>query len=485
MSLQVYNTLSRKKEKFEPHAPPKVNIYLCGPTVYDFLHIGNFRGPIFYNFVRNWLEEIGYQVRIIQNYTDVDDKIINKAKSDQRPAFEVTKEFIAEYKKDFNNLKLRAHDLNPLVTESIGEILQMIEALEDKGLAYKASNQDVYFRVDKSANYGKLANVLPENMMNAEGASVKDYELDFALWKTTKPGEPTEVQWDSPWGPGRPGWHIECSAMAHKHFGEQIDIHGGGMDLIFPHHENEIAQTEGVTGKQFAKYWLHWNMLNLGGAKMSKSVGNIKTGRNFMTEYHPEILKYMILSAHYRSTLDLSEESIHQAISGLARIYSALAVAQDLLKTEGPIEGKTSFSEVTSKAWEESKRAFNDDFNTAESFARLFEAVRAFNGLVKKGQKATPLLRAHAKSLQDLVGKYGKLMSVFAEPAHEFLIALDNQLLKRLKLDKAEIELIIEERKAARAAKDFKKSDELRDRLVKMGISVSDSAEGMSWEVTK
>lgn len=483
--LQVYNTLTRKKEKFEPLSPPEVRIYLCGPTVYDFLHVGNFRGPIFYNFLRNWLEESGYKVRMIQNYTDVDDKIIVRANELKEAASQVSHKYIEEYKKDFEALSLRKHDQNPKVSESMDSIRELIEVLMKKDMAYKVPSGDVYFRVNKFSEYGKLSNNHPDNLHNGEGGREKDHPLDFALWKSSKPGEPEDVRWQAPWGEGRPGWHIECSAMARKSFGDQIDIHGGGTDLVFPHHENEIAQTEAATGKPFAKYWVHWNMINFGGAKMSKSLGNIKTGRSFIEEYHPEILKYMMLSAHYRSTLDLSEESIHQGISGLARIYSALAMAQEILSVEGPIEGKSPLNEVADKAWKDCVLAFNDDFNTAEAFARLFEVVRAFNGLAKKGQKSTPLLRAHAKALQDLVAKLGKLMAVFNQPAKEFLISLDQQLLKRLKLDKSQIELMIEERKTARAAKDFKKSDEIRDQLAAMGISVADTPQGMEWEVTK
>lgn len=485
MSLQIYNTLTRTKEKFEPLEKGKVKIYLCGPTVYDLLHVGNFRGPIFYNFFRNWLEHEGYQVTMIQNYTDVDDKIITRANELKEPASQVSSRFIEEYKKDFSNLHLRKHDQNPKVSESMDSILELIQMLLDKDMAYKVANGDVYFRVGKFPAYGKLSNNTPDNLHNSEGGKEKEHPLDFALWKASKPGEPEDVRWKAAWGEGRPGWHIECSAMAWKCFGDQIDVHGGGTDLMFPHHENEIAQTEAATGKQFAKYWVHWNMINFGGAKMSKSLGNVKTGRGFIEEYHPEILKYMILTAHYRSTLDLSEESIHQGISGLARVYSALALAENVLKAEGPIDAKSALKDQSDKAWSEAQKAFNDDLNTAEAMARVFEIVRSFNGLVKPGQKSTPALRAHAQALKDLVGKFAKLMALFGEPPAEFLKALDNQLLKRMNLDKSKIETMITERQAARSAKDFKKSDEIREQLTKIGISVADTPEGMIWEVTK
>lgn len=484
MSLQIYNTLTRIKEKFEPLAPPLVQIYLCGPTVYDFLHVGNFRGPIFYNFMANWLEESGYKIRFVQNYTDVDDKIINRANQEGVKSEEIAHKYMEEYKKDFQSLKLRAHDLNPTVTGSMDAIVAMIKRLIDQGKAYQ-SGGDVNYSIEAFQDYGKLSNRRPEDLL--EGVRIEKDEkkkspLDFALWKSAKPGEP---EWPSPWGPGRPGWHIECSAMVKQHLGDQIDIHGGGMDLIFPHHENEIAQSEGATGKPFAKYWVHYNMINFGGAKMSKSLGNVMKGREFIETYHPEILKYMMLSVHYRSTMDLSEDSIHQSISGLARIYSALASAEDLLGVEGPIEGKSSLSTAADKAWEEAQRAFNDDLNTAEAISKLFEVVRQFNGLVKRGQKSTPALRGHAVVLMNLVERYGKLMSLFKEPPERFLATLDDQLLKQMKLNREEVESLVEMRRQARANKDFKRSDDIRDQLAKMGISVADTPNGMEWEVTK
>ena len=484
MSLQVYNTLSRKKEKFEPINPPNVQIYLCGPTVYDFLHVGNFRGPVFYNFMANWLEQSGYKIKFVQNYTDVDDKIINRAKQEGVSSEEIAAKYMDEYKKDFLALKLRPHDLNPTVTESMDAILSMIQKLIESGKAY-ATGGDVNYSIESFTEYGKLSNRKPDDLLEAvriEKDEKKKNPLDFALWKSAKPGEP---QWPSPWGPGRPGWHIECSAMVKKHMGDQIDIHGGGMDLIFPHHENEIAQSEGANGKTFAKYWLHYNMINFGGAKMSKSVGNVLKGRDFIETYHPEILKYMMLSVHYRSTLDLSDDSIHQAIAGLARIYSALALAEDLLGVEGPIEGKSALSGPADKAWEQSKVAFDDDLNTAEAISKLFEVIRSFNGLVKRGQKSTPALRGHAVVLTNLVARYGQLMSLFNEPPEQFLTALDNQLLKKLNLTREEVDNLVEMRKQARSNKDFKRSDDLRDQLAKMGISVADTPDGMVWEVTK
>ncbi|MGZ5278703.1 MAG: DALR domain-containing protein, partial [Pseudobdellovibrionaceae bacterium] len=308
----------------------------------------------------------------------------------------------------------------------------------------------------------------------------KNDPLDFSLWKASKPNEPF---WPSPWGPGRPGWHIECSAMAKTLLGEQIDIHGGGMDLVFPHHENEIAQSEGCSGKHYVKYWLHNNMINFSGAKMSKSLGNIKTARSFMDEYNPEILKYMMLSVHYRSISDFGEHGIEQAIHGLARIYSALCTANSLVGNE--IVAEPSFEKLTNEAWARITDALNDDFNTPEAFARVFEVVRAFNSQVKRGMKVNPSVSGKAVALQKFILRFGKLLSLFEEPPQEFLVTLDDMLLKKKGLARPQIDELVQARSKARADKDFKKSDELRDQLAQMGIAVSDTPQGSEWEVAK
>ena len=320
MSLKVYNTLIRDKENFLPLKAPAVTMYICGPTVYGLLHVGNFRGPVVYNLMRNWLEHLGYKVTMALNFTDVDDKIINKANDLKKDPALLAEEFIAEYKKDFADLGLRAHDLNPTVTDSMPAIINMIATLIDKKNAYVA-DQDVNFSIQSFPDYGKLSGRNVDDLQAGARVEVnekKQNPLDFALWKGAKTGEPF---WESPWGKGRPGWHIECSAMICKHFGEQIDIHGGGTDLVFPHHENEIAQSEAVSGKPLVKYWLHTHMLNFAGQKMSKSLGNIMSMREFLEAYHAEIYKWMILSSHYRSTSDFGDDAVHRAVSGLARVY--------------------------------------------------------------------------------------------------------------------------------------------------------------------
>lgn len=481
--LVVYNTESRKKENFEPTDPKHVKMYCCGPTVYGLLHVGNFRGAIFYNLVRNWLEEIGYQVTYVYNYTDVDDKIIDRANKEGKSAEEIAQTYIGEFQKDFSRLKLRPHDHNPKVTEHMKPILEMIGQLIENKKAYVSDGGEVLYSIKSFEGYGKLSNRNPDDLkagVRIERDQKKQDPLDFSLWKPSKPNEPS---WESPWGAGRPGWHIECSAMAKALLGDQIDIHGGGMDLIFPHHENEIAQSEGCNGKHYVKYWLHNNMINFSGAKMSKSLGNIKTARSFMDEYNPEILKYMMLSVHYRSISDLGEQGIEQAIHGLARIYSALATAETLKNAE--TKADAAFEKLTAEAWGKITEALNDDFNTPEAFARVFEVVRAFNSQVKRGMKLSPAVSGRAVALQAFVLKFGKLLSLFQEPPQEFLVTLDDMLLKKKGLDRAQIDQLVGERSQARANKNFARSDELRDQLVAMGISVSDTPAGSEWEVAK
>jgi cysteinyl-tRNA synthetase len=485
MSLRLYNTMTRSKEAFVPLHAPIVKIYLCGPTVYDLLHVGNFRGPIFCSFVRNWLLQSGYQVTFVQNYTDIDDKIINRAREESTSSEVIALKYMAEYKADFEKLGLRPFDLNPTVTESLPQIIELIAELVQKNKAY-AANGDVLFSIESFSEYGKLSNRKTEDLLNnvkVEGADYKKNPLDFALWKASKPGEPF---WPSPWGPGRPGWHIECSAMIRQHLGESIDIHAGGMDLIFPHHENEIAQSEAVAAKPLAKYWMHWNMLEFGGAKMSKSIGNVRTGRSFMQEFHPEILKYMVLSAHYRSTIDFSEDSISLSITALARIYSAMALAGQILKHAADnVFGKSKLADGFDKAWAGCELAFNDDFNTAEALARIFESVRQFNATVKRSGRPSPSDILVAADFLSLMKKYSELTEIFKESPREFLTELDSQIMRRNKIDRAQVVALVEERRNAREAKDFAKSDEVRAQLVALGISVSDTIEGQHWEVMK
>lgn len=485
MSLHLYNTITKTKEKFEPLVAGQVRMYVCGPTVYDLVHIGNLRGPIFCNLVRNWLEHLGYKVTYVQNYTDVDDKIINRANQEKIDSLEVSEKYIQEYKKDYDSLHLHPHDHNPKVTEFIPEIISFIQRIIDNGKAYVANDGEVIYSVRSFEEYGKLSHKNLEELQSGIRVEISDKKkdpLDFTLWKPAKPGEPS---WESPWGAGRPGWHIECSVMASKLLGESFDIHGGGIDLIFPHHENEIAQSEAATNKPFVKYWLHWNFINFGAHKMSKSLGNVKTGRSFIEQYHPEILKFMVLRAHYRSLVDFSEEQIHDAIHGLARIYSSLSLAKSALKEEQASVKDEAFEKLIEKTETDMTASLNDDFNTPKVFAEIFEVVRYFNSQYKRGQKISPVIYTKAKKTFELIQKWGSMMSLFQMEPDQFLNELDNLLLEKKNLKREEIDKLVEQRTLARSAKDFKKSDEMRDQLVKLGIAIQDTPQGTFWEVSK
>ncbi|MGE0268683.1 MAG: cysteine--tRNA ligase [Candidatus Omnitrophota bacterium] len=484
MPLRIYNSLSHQKEVFDPVEPGKVRMYVCGPTVYDLLHVGNFRGAIFFNLVRRWLEHLGYAVTFVYNYTDIDDKIINKANEQGKDALDVSSHYIEEFKKDYAALKLPAHTHNPKCSDHMEDMVKFISNLIGQEHAY-AIEGSVFYSIDSFKDYGKLSGKNIEELQAGHRVDPdprKRNPLDFILWKPSKAGEPS---WDSPWGPGRPGWHIECSAMNHSFFGDQIDIHGGGIDLIFPHHENEIAQTQGLTGKTFAKYWMHNNFIQFGDQKMSKSLGNVIKARDFMDQFHPEILKFVILSAHYRSPLQMSSESIHQKMQGLARIYAAISLADGILSfgkvTTGPTADKDFMSRID-QAGQEIDQALNDDFNTPKTFAAIFDLVRLFNDMALN-KKITPALKANAGLFKDFVNKFGKMMSLFEEPAEEFLTALDKILIKEKGLDEHKIRTLIDDRTAARTNKDFGRSDAIRDELDSMGIEVKDTPAGTVWRV--
>lgn len=485
MALKVYNSLTRQKEDFISLTPGQVKMYCCGPTVYDFLHVGNFRGAVFYNLVRHWLEQNGYQVTFVYNFTDVDDKIINRAKNENTTPKMIADTYIAEFKKDFAALKLREHEHNPRVTDHIGGIIHLIERLIENKKAYVVDGE-VFFSISSFKDYGKLSNRRTDDMLTGvriEADVKKKSPLDFTLWKPAKTGE---QGWPSPWGEGRPGWHIECSCMTFDILGEQIDIHGGGMDLIFPHHENEIAQSEGASGKNYAKYWLHNNMFMFSGAKMSKSLGNIRTLRSFLQEYPAEVFKFLVLSAHYRSESEFSETTIANSISGLSRIYSSMRMAEAYGES-AHLEGKSTldFKALLEKATANIADALNDDFNTPVLFAEIFEVVRAYNSIVKPGVKITDDARAVGKLFLDFVRNNGKRMSLFQEKPDDFLKNLDLILIRHKKIDLKTIEDLVQKRIQARADKQFQLADQCRDELKALGIEVRDAANGTVWEVIK
>ncbi|MCB0422719.1 MAG: cysteine--tRNA ligase [Bdellovibrionales bacterium] len=486
MSLQIYNSMTRKKEPFVPVREGEVRMYVCGPTVYNYLHVGNFFGAIFFNVVRNWLEHSGYKVTYVYNYTDIEDRIFERSIKEQKPFQEITEHFIKEFETDFRNLKLTPHSHNPRVTDYVDDIIQFISDLVDKGKAY-AVDGDVYFDVHSFPDYGKLSNKNIEDLeagYRIEADGRKKHPSDFALWKSAKPGE---AEWESPWGKGRPGWHIECSCMSRSLLGDTIDIHGGGLDLIFPHHENEIAQSEALSGKKYVNYWMHNNMLNFGDQKMSKSLGNVTTGRDFMTQYNGEILKYMILSSHYRSTIDFSETQVERAIASLAKFYSALALASKIKESSVDLGAvPKDFADLLEKSAEGVATALNDDFNTAEVMARFFEVVRSFNQHCRKPGKMKPEQKAVAQSFLEFFSKYGQgLLALFGEEPQSFLIKLDDKILEKKDLSRAQIDQLVQDRIEARNNKDYKRGDEIRDELTSMGILVQDSHDGTMWEVDK
>lgn len=491
--LKVYNTLGKKLEEFKTIEANKVKMYVCGPTVYSYLHVGNFRGPVFFNFVRNWLEYLGYKVEYALNFTDVDDKIINQANTENKEASVVSDFYIEEYKKDFSSLALKPHTYNPKVTEYMPQIIDMISELINKNKAYttksqtESNAQDVNYSIENFPEYGKLSGRKIDELKEGVRIEVNEQKknpLDFALWKSAKPSEPS---WKSPWGAGRPGWHIECSAMVKSLFGDQIDIHGGGLDLMFPHHENEIAQSEGCSGHRYVKYWMHVNMLNFSGAKMSKSLGNVVTLRNFLKEHHAEIYKWMILSVHYRSVAEFGEDAIQRAIQGLAKFYSALSLADSVLKSDATVFATedAKFKSELEQAWKKIEEAFNDDFGTPAAFAVVYEMIRLFNSKVRRGMKLTPQVASQCQQFIAFIQKFGSFLSLFQEEPQKFLVDLDNKLLLKLGHKRESINALVAERSKARETKDFAKSDELRKQLTDMNISVSDMPQGSYWEVMK
>jgi cysteinyl-tRNA synthetase len=489
VAQQIYNTLTHKKEEFQPITPGHVKMYVCGPTVYGLLHVGNFRGPIFFNMVRNWFEKSGLKVDFAYNFTDVDDKIIDRATKEKTTALEISEKYIGEFWTDFNSLGLRKHTYNPKVTDTMKPIVSLVEELIAQKKAYIAQDGEVLYSVRDFNGYGKLSRKNIDELESGSRVVIdkkKRDPLDFALWKPAKPGEP---HWPSPWCDGRPGWHIECSAMVKDIFGDTIDIHGGGSDLIFPHHENEIAQSEGASGKPLARVWMHNNMLTFGGGKMSKSQGNIMNLRDFVTKFDAEILKFMMMSVHYRSLSDFSDQAISTAISGLGKIYSALALAEKTIAAGTGVvvsdKATKAFEEILVKATSDASAAFNDDFNTPELFASLYAVIKAFNTGVRAGMKVTPEVLATATKFRAWVHEQGAVMAMFQLKAANYLTSLDDRLLAEKGLARADVDALVADRSAVRAAKDFKKSDELRDALLAKGIAVSDTAHGSHWEVAK
>lgn len=466
--MKIYNTMSKRKEEFVPLEEGKVKMYVCGPTVYNLIHIGNARPMIVFDTVRRYFEYRGYEVNFVSNFTDVDDKIIKKAIEEGVTADEISKRYIAECKKDMNAMNIMPATKNPLATEEICGMVDMIQTLIDKGYAYE-KNGTVYYRTRKFKDYGKLSHKNLDDLQSGgrtllvTGEDEKEDPLDFVLWKPKKEGEPA---WESPWSEGRPGWHIECSEMSKKYLGEQIDIHAGGEDLIFPHHENEIAQSEAANGKEFAKYWMHNGFLNIDNRKMSKSLGNFFTVREISEKYDLQVLRFFMLSAHYRSPLNFSADLMEAAKNGLERILTAAENLRFL--TSGAADGEMTEQEKA-QAEEAQKyvrgfeKAMDDDFNTADAVASVFELVKFIN-TTADGSSSKAYLDSLYEELSSLTGVLG----IIIEKKEEML---DD-----------EIEAMIEKRQAARREKNFALADQIRDELLARGIILEDTREGVKWK---
>ena len=466
--MKIYNTLTKRKEEFIPLEEGKVKMYVCGPTVYNFIHIGNARPMIVFDTVRRYMEYKGYEVNYVSNFTDVDDKIIAKAVEEGVSSDEISSRYIKECKKDMADMNVKEATTHPLATQEIDGMVDMIQTLIDKGFAYEV-NGTVYFRVKNFKEYGKLSHKNLEDLqsgfraLQVSGEDQKEDPLDFVLWKPKKEGEPF---WVSPWSEGRPGWHIECSVMSKKYLGEEIDIHAGGEDLIFPHHENEIAQSECCNGKQFARYWMHNAFLNIDNRKMSKSLGNFFTVREIGEKYDLQVLRFFMLNAHYRSPLNFSAELMEASKNALDRIITCVEQLKHLLETAP----KTEMTETEQKFKEEVQgfvkkyeEAMEDDFNTADAIAAIFELVK-FANTKADGESTEAFVTYLLDTIVHLSDVMGLLVNKEAEVLDE------------------DIERLIAERQAARKEKNFKRADEIRDELAAMGIILKDTREGVQWK---
>ena len=466
--MKIYNTLSKRKEEFVPLEEGKVKMYVCGPTVYNLIHIGNARPMIVFDTVRRYMEHKGYEVNYVSNFTDVDDKIIKKAIEEGVDASVISERYIAECKKDMEAMNIKPATTHPKATEEICGMLDMIGTLIEKGHAYVAPDGTVYFRTRSFKDYGKLSHKNLDDLQGGNrsllvtGEDQKEDPLDFVLWKPKKEGEP---YWESPWCQGRPGWHIECSVMSKKYLGEEIDIHGGGEDLVFPHHENEIAQSEAASGKPFAKYWMHNAFLNIDNKKMSKSAGNFFTVRDISEKYDLQVLRFFMLSAHYRSPLNFSAELMEAAQNGYDRIVTSVSNLKFLLQNAAGemTEEEKKLAKEAEGFIAKFDEAMDDDFNTADAIAAIFELVKFANTNAKEGSS-----KAFVQALKDEIVTLSDICGLIVEKKEEML--------------DGDIEALIAERQAARKEKNFKRADEIRDELLAKGIILEDTREGVKWK---
>ncbi len=487
MALRVYNTLTGEKELFVPLVPGKVGMYVCGVTVYDYCHIGHARAGVVFDVIFRYLKYAGYEVTYVRNYTDIDDKIINRANQEGSDYRTVADRYIGAFDEDMARLGLQKPTVEPKATDHMDGIITIIEALITRGHAYM-SGGDVYYAVESFPDYLKLSGRTLEDMLagaRVETGDKKRHPMDFALWKGSKPGEPW---WHSPWGNGRPGWHIECSAMSMEFLGKTFDIHGGGKDLVFPHHENEIAQSEGANGCQFVRYWLHNGFVNINSEKMSKSLGNFFTIREVLKSYDPETLRFFILSAHYRSPLDFSDQNLDEAQAGLERLYSCLAALDRVpVGDNGPDAALTPVGEeLREKVTQFRSRfieAMDDDFNAAQALGPLFDMVRGTNRFLAESGEQAGASRQLLGQLRALLMEAGGVLGLFTVPPEQWLAGIKAAGVGRLSLTVEQIEQLIAERREARQTKNFTRGDEIRDQLLAAGVQLLDSAQGTTWNV--
>ncbi len=464
--IKVYNTLNKKKEEFIPLTPGEVKMYVCGPTVYNFFHIGNGRTFIVFDTIRRYFEYRGFKVDFVQNFTDIDDKMIKKANEEGTTVKKIGDTYIKEYYQDADALNIERATVNPRATEFIGEIIKFVKGLVDKGYAYEVDG-DVYFSTKKFQGYGKLSGQNIEDLQSGARISVDERKkdpMDFAIWKAQKPGEPA---WNSPWGMGRPGWHIECSCMAKKLLGETIDIHAGGSDLKFPHHENEIAQSEALTGEPFARYWLHSAFVNVNNEKMSKSLNNFFTAREILERYDADVIRFLMLSAHYRQQLNFSEDLLESAKASVERIYNAIGNLENLIdevSREEMNEEEKAYLESLNKYKEKYIEKMDDDFNTADAITAIFDLIKDTNTNIT------------IDSSKELAQKALELIRELGAPLGMFQKSTKGNL-------EEEIEALIAERQQARKDRDFALADKIRDELKDRGIVLEDTPQGVRWKM--
>jgi len=484
MTIRVYNTLTRQKESFEPITPGRVRMYVCGPTVYDSCHIGHARSIVVFDVIYRYLQLRGYQVTYARNFTDVDDKIINRANELGISTADLSEKYIAEFHADMDALNVKRPDFEPRATGHIDQIIAVVKRLIEKDYAYEAGG-NVFFAVEKFDSYGKLSGRKLSEMEAGARVEIdkqKRNPMDFVLWKASKPNEPA---WESPWGNGRPGWHIECSAMSADYLGKSFDIHGGGKDLIFPHHENEIAQSEAAYGKSFVKYWIHNGFVNINSEKMSKSLGNFLMIKDILKTYHPESVRLFLLSNHYRSPVDFTDQAIKEASSALDKIYTLLERIEstfgELPATADPgAEAETNGTEF----WQSFCHAMDDDFNTAQGMGVLFDAVRQANRLLDESpanSAAQEKIMAICREMLNI----GNVLGLLAETPAQYFEKQREAVLEHASVDVETIEKLVKDREAARKAKDFQTADRIRDQLKEMHIQLEDRPDGTIWRYAK